>query len=103
MKLFVVVRSTLSAGLKMAQAIHAFRGFAADHPILESYWHAEHNNIVVLQHEDPEGLAEDLESQGIRLTRFHEPDLGGQLTAICAEPAAERVLSNLPLARSSAA
>lgn len=98
MKLYVVVRAALSAGLKCAQAIHAFRQFVGEYPVLEQYWHAEHNNIVVLQHEDPETLAGGLRSMGLRLSEFREPDLGDELTAICVEPAGGRYLSSLPLA-----
>ena len=98
MKLYIVVKKTLNAGLKAAQAIHAFRQFVGEYPILESYWHAEHNNIVVLHEDDLLGLEERLRAAGYRVSAFHEPDLDGELTAICVEPAAWRVLSSLPLA-----
>lgn len=98
MKLYVVVKKTLAAGLMAAQAIHAFRAFVGEYPVLESYWHAEHNNIVVLHENDLEGLTSRLEAAGVRLSKFHEPDRGGELTAICVEPGAWRLLSSLPLA-----
>jgi hypothetical protein len=99
MKLFVVVNAALNAGLKCAQGIHAFRAFCGDYPHLEEYWHREHNNIVVLQDDDIPSLAERLEAAGLRISRFTEPDLDDQLTAICAEPGAWKQLSNVPLAR----
>jgi len=98
MKLYVIVKRTLSAGLKCAQAIHAFRAFCGEYPVIEAYWHAEHNNIVVLQEDSLEHLADLLEAEGYRLSRFYEPDLGDELTAICVEPAAWRMLSSKPLA-----
>lgn len=99
MKLFVIVQSALSAGLKIAQALHAFRQFVESYPHLEGYWFKEHNNIVVLQSEDLSSLAERLETEGFRISKFCEPDLNDTLTAICVEPAASKRLSNMPLAR----
>jgi len=80
MKLFVIVQSALSAGLKCAQAVRAFVG---DHPVIEKDWHVNHNNIVILQHDDPVSLGDALEARGLKLSRFWEPDLDGALTALC--------------------
>ena len=88
MKLYVIVKKTLAAGLMAAQAIHAFRAFVGEYPVLERYWHEEHNNIVVLHENDLEGLKQRLAESGYRLSEFRETDLGGELTAICVEPAA---------------
>ena len=99
MKLFVVVDKTLSTGLKAAQGIHAAFLFGVEYPVISAYWYAEHNNIVVLQSGALVALAARLEAGGFRLSRFHEPDLDGQLTAICVEPGAHKKLSTLPLAR----
>lgn len=85
-KLYVVVASALAAGLKMAQACHGMRQFIEEHPDIDRQWFTESNNIVVLQVDDVPSLADLLEDHGVRLSRFHEPDLGGQLTAICVEP-----------------
>lgn len=98
MKLYVIVKKTLAAGLMAAQAIHAFRAFVGEYPVLERYWHEEHNNIVVLHEEELGELASRLEEAGFRLSRFHEPDLDNELTAICVEPGAWKMLSSLPLA-----
>jgi hypothetical protein len=98
MKLFVIVSAALNAGLKAAQGIHAFRAFQNDHPEVEQNWHTNHNNIVVLQDDDIPSLAARLEAKGFRISRFHEPDLDDELTAITAEPGAWKQLSSLPLA-----
>ena len=103
MKLFVVVDKTLTTGLKAAQGIHAAFAFAREYPVLSTYWQQEHNNIVVLESDALVVLAARLEAAGFRLSRFHEPDLDGQLTALCIEPGAAKMLSNLPLARAAAA
>jgi hypothetical protein len=102
MKLYIVVAAALSVGLKAAQACHAMRAFTAAYPHLDAYWFHEHNNIVVLEHHDVPSLADALEGAGLRLARFHEPDLDDELTAICAEPAAWRELSNVRLMRGDA-
>ncbi len=98
MRLFVILNTALDTGLKMAQAIHAFRAFVGDYPHLEEYWHREHNNIVVLQDDDLPSLAGRLEEAGFRLSRFHEPDRDNELTGLCVEPAAWKQVSSLPLA-----
>lgn len=98
-KLYIVLASKLSAGLKIAQACHAMRQFVGEHPILERFWFQESNNIVCLQTDDIRGLADGLEADGIRLSRFHEPDMDDELTAIAVEPMAWKRLSSLPLAR----
>jgi hypothetical protein len=43
-------------------------------------------------------LSTDAVSAGFRTARFFEPDLGGSLTAIALEPAADRLTKRLPLA-----
>ncbi|MGH9280554.1 MAG: hypothetical protein ACRD12_20980 [Acidimicrobiales bacterium] len=43
-------------------------------------------------------LCDDAAAGGLRVVRFHEPDLGHALTAAAFEPAARRRLAHLPLA-----
>jgi len=43
-------------------------------------------------------LCTDAAVAGYRVVRFHEPDLGGALTAAALEPAAYRLVAHLPLA-----
>ena len=97
MKLYIVVRNTLSAGLMAAQAVHAFRAFTLAYPAETAAWDAS-NNIVILQHEDIPTLADLLEACGLAVARFHEPDMDDQLTAFCVEPAAKRRVAGLRLA-----
>jgi peptidyl-tRNA hydrolase len=99
MKLYVVVGKALSAGLKAAQACHAMHAFTSspEHTDIVRTWE-QSNNIVVLQVENLPTLADRLERAGVEIARFHEPDLDGQLTAICVEPAARRHVARLQLA-----
>ena len=98
MKLYIVLERALDAGLKMAQAVHAALLFKEEYPEIQSHWYTESNNIVVLEEDDLPGLAADLEAAGYNLSRFTEPDLDSQLTAICVEPLAKKELRGLDLA-----
>jgi hypothetical protein len=42
-------------------------------------------------------LVDDAVAAGLAAIRFHEPDLGGALTAVALEPAARRLVAHLPL------
>ena len=98
MKFYIVLRSSLYAGLMAAQACHAMRAFIGEYPHIEAEWHAASNNIAILEHVEPETIAQRMEAAGYRVSRFHEPDRGGELTAIAIEPNDGRLLSSLPLA-----
>ncbi len=97
MKLYIVVLKSLSAGLKAAQACHAMFAFTQAYPVKTKEW-SEHNNIVVLEHDDLPALADMLDGLNLSAVRFHEPDMDDQLTAICVEPSAWRHVSSLKLA-----
>jgi hypothetical protein len=84
--------------------MHAAIDFCFTHPEAAAQWHAHSNTLVVLAARDElalHWLAVDAESAGLRVARFHEPDLGGALTAVAFEPSAGRLLSHLRLALSS--
>ena len=97
-KLYIVVLDTLSAGLKAAQACHALRAFGASYPDIDLDWYNTSNNLVILEHDDPTGLAERLGGHGMALARFYEPDMDHTLTAFCVAPEARKMLSRLSLA-----
>ena len=97
-RLYVVVDANLPSGLKMAQACHALRAFVAEHPDVERQWFEKSNNLVILEHPELASASDELESGGFTLTRFHEPDLKDELTAVCVEPRAWRWLSKVKLA-----
>lgn len=75
--------------------------FAVAHPALLSDWHRTSNTLVLLSVPDElslHWLHEDARAAGLRSSAFHEPDLGGALTAVALEPAAHRLVRHLPLA-----
>ena len=83
--------------------MHAALDFAVAHPELIGDWHRASNTVVLLAVPDELSLGwlcDDAAAAGLRLVRFHEPDLGGSLTAAAFEPAAARLVSHLPLALS---
>jgi len=78
-KLYVVVRGDLNPGLRAAQACHALRQFAADHPEADLEWFENSNTIVLLEVPDIEALADlafALDRRDIKHAQFIEPDLG---------------------------
>lgn len=100
-RLYVVVRGDLAPGLQVAQAMHAFRQFVEDHPDTERRWFADSNTLAVLTVPSEGALASlvmDAVDRDLRHSKFHEPDLGGALTAIALEPGATRIVRTLPLA-----
>lgn len=103
MKLYLVVRRDLSPGRRAAQLCHAMRQFADDHPAAERVWFEASNTLVLLEVDDEPALAvlaSAATKDGIAVSRFHEPDLGGALTAIALGPSARSLVRRLPLALS---
>jgi len=98
-----VTRADLSPGYQATQATHAGLKFARLYPDRLASWFDNSNCLVVLASPDEETLsllATQLKDEGFVVERFHEPDIGNELTAIALAPAdtlATR-LSTLPLA-----
>lgn len=95
-KLYVAVRNDLPPGLQVAQACHALREFAHRFPELDRDWFESSNNLVVVQVPSLQDLQELVRSAEEPVAPFHEPDLGGELTA--ATFVSGRLLGSLPLA-----
>jgi hypothetical protein len=96
-----VTRADLPPGVQACQAVHAALDFAVCHPDLIGDWHSNSNTLVLLAVPDELSLGwlcDDIAAAGFRVVRFHEPDRGFELTAAALEPAARRLVSNLPLA-----
>ncbi|WP_069164794.1 hypothetical protein [Nocardia altamirensis] len=96
-----MTRADLAPGIQVAQAAHAALDFAIAHPDLVVDWHTTSNVLVVLAAPDELSLGwlcTDGAAAGHRLVRVNEPDLDGALTAAAFEPAARRLVADLPLA-----
>ena len=78
---------------------HAALDLAVAHPDLVGRWHASSNTLVVLCTPDEPSLrwlCGEVRAAGFACVPFHEPDLGGALTAAAFDPAAHDLLSHLP-------
>lgn len=88
-KLYIVTRSDLRNGLKIAQCCHAMREFTHAHPEIDREWFDVSKYIVVLTVDDERSLREKFEeirAQGIKVAEFCEPDLDNAMTAFACEP-----------------
>ncbi len=102
-KLYIVTRQDLRPGSQIAQALHAFREFIADHSELENDWYKNSNYIAILAAKNEEELVkliQRMEKKKIRFSVFREPDLDNEITAVAIEPGdkGRRVTSCFPLA-----
>lgn len=98
-KLCVVGRRDLPAGLRAAQMAHAVAAFALERREEADEWSRESNNLILLEVDDEACLAslvQRLLEDGEDLICFREPDRGDELTAVAT--LAWRRLSSLPLA-----
>ena len=87
----------------MPQAVHAAIQFANDYPDEQGKWFKASNTVVVLETKDEQSLhklIQKLDINGLKYSKFFEPDIGNALTAIAIVPSphAKRYCSNLPLA-----
>jgi peptidyl-tRNA hydrolase len=100
-KLYLVSRRDLEAGRRAAMFVHAQREFTERHEALDREWYATSNTVVLLEAENLEALsslATRATREGIPVSCFHEPDLGGDLASIAIAPSGRRLVRGLPLA-----
>jgi len=92
-KLYSIGRKDLPPGLRAAQLTHACIEWTATHG-------RPPENLVLLEVEDEGALTALLEAvASFPHVVFHEPDLGGEFTALAvSHPDVPRLLSQLPLA-----
>jgi len=101
MKLFLVTRRDLSAGLRAAMLCHALREFGAGFGEIDREWYTTSNTLVLLETEDLtslSALADRAVQEGVPVSRFEEPDLGNVLAAIAIAPTGRKLVRDLPLA-----
>lgn len=103
-KLYIIIRSDLKSGAKLAQACHCAFQFAKEHPEVTSNWMNISNYICILESENEANLLELLSkanNEGIKTSYFLEEDFGNSLTAIALEPGnkSKKLCQKLPLAK----
>jgi hypothetical protein len=100
-KLYIVCRNDLPPGAQVAQSCHALAEFARFHPKLFNDWMTpEQHNIVCLaaSQDELDRIFPILWDEEIPVARFHESDLGAELTALAVAESGAKLLSHLPLA-----
>lgn len=83
LKLTVVTRQDLSAGYQIVQSAHAVANFAHDFPEIFSKWKQTSNSIICLSTKNEfelSQLALKFEKEGVKISKFYEPDISNQLT-----------------------
>lgn len=90
-------------GYQIPQAMHAAMEFANNYKEENKFWYATSNSLVVLTTKTEQTLwelSEKLTKLGLLHSKFFEPDIGYELTAIALVPCLEtkKALSSLPLA-----
>lgn len=102
MRLYLAVLDTLGAGHRVAQAAHALTELALAHPAAFRAWR-EAGGVVVAVALPGDALAElteEASTAGDASAVFHEPDRGGERTAIAVlprSPSVRRILRQAPL------
>jgi hypothetical protein len=93
--LYIVIRNDLDVGLQMAQACHVTREFTREFPE-----EPVGDSLIVVACSPAElaGLGRRADGHDVRWLPFHEPDLGGELTAIALGVRARRLVSQYPRA-----
>ena len=102
-KLYVITRSDLSPGYRIAQSCHAAIQFVIEHNSVSSDWITISNYIAVLElpgESDLKHLIKKAYENKIPTSIFMEPDLSNEITAIalCPGEASKKLCSNIPLA-----
>ncbi|MEO6302386.1 MAG: peptidyl-tRNA hydrolase, partial [Bacteroidia bacterium] len=89
-------------GVQAVQSTHAAINFIMQYPAESRQWFTESNYLCQLSAKDEwqlEEYAVKAENLGLKISRFYEPDLNNQLTAICIEPGeiTKKLVRKLPL------
>lgn len=82
-RLYVVTRKDLNPGSQIAQTGHAIAQFLLEHPEKSKEWN--NNYLICLSTENEQSLEKlvlKLNTFGIPISMFYEPDLNNQLTSI---------------------
>lgn len=99
-KVYLVVRADLSPGQQAVQAAHALQEFNMHFPEEAARWHRTSNTLAILGVSDEKTLEElfmKAVRRGFSSAPFHEPDRGGEMTAVAFGPDAKSLCRNLNL------
>ncbi|MFW6219839.1 MAG: hypothetical protein ACOC33_03285 [bacterium] len=98
--MYVIVRGDLSTEYRMVQGAHALAQVAINNPVDFEKWGNEYLIFLkVWNYNSIVSLFYKLLSEGYAITKFNEPDLNGQMTAIALYTEVDNpLIKNLPLA-----
>ena len=101
-KLIAITHKDLKPGYQAVQASHAAIEFIFEHPEIAHDWYNISKYLVFLSVKNLDELvelSEKLSYKGIKHSKFYEPDIGNELTAIALEPTskARKLVSSYPL------
>jgi hypothetical protein len=87
-KLYFVLVDDLEAQHVAPQAVHAALAFGAAYPVTTAVWMATSNTVAILT--APAEVLDQILYRAafdhLEFVTFHEPDMGGRLTAAAFEP-----------------
>lgn len=85
----MVTREDLSPSQQAVQSAHAAIDFCFNHPQRAGPWFKESNYLILLSVKNESELLlliEECRKKQLKYSRFIEPDLGNQVTAVAIEP-----------------
>lgn len=102
-KLYIITHQELAPPYQLPQAVHAMAQFANDFFNEYRKWFSTSNTVVILAAKDEQSLhklTQKLDMNGLKYSKFFEPDIGNALTsiAIVPSPYVKKYCSSLPLA-----
>ena len=102
-KLVTITRRDLTPGYQLAQTVHVVADYIFQNPFSSYRWNKTSNYLVTLSVPDEQALlklADQFLANGIKYTKFQEPDINNQVTALCMEQSdvVRKLCSNFPLA-----
>jgi hypothetical protein len=100
-KLYIITRSDLPPGAQLAQSCHAVSSFATKYHDTHGQWVEGSNNIVCLCVANETELECLYSAAKGPKTRFQEPDLNDELTAVAFTDENKKLVQRLELALSS--
>jgi hypothetical protein len=98
--LYIIIRTDLTPGQKLAQACHVAFSFCQENQEVTHHWINISNYICLLESNNIEHLFDQAKMWNIKCSSFREPDLDYMMTALALEPGplTKKLCNKLPLA-----
>ena len=99
-KVYVVTRRDLSPGYQAVQSVHAMNTFSHEHSKVETAWFNQSSFLALLTVADEcelKSLMNLASEKKIIFSKYTEPDLNNEVTAVAFSPEAGAICKKLPL------